>query len=325
MQDAADFSVRTQEQRWLMSGALMARFVFVIAGSALLFVLHWPYPTWLKVVAVAVFVIEGIVAARALRRSTNDEQVRAVSRRLLVIDTVVTAGLVYLFMPLYHDVWAFFLLLVIFGATQDRQAAPIFSALVSIGVILVSYFWPASAPASAPSVFDLIIDILVIAMMAAGVDVVFRALVARSASLAARTDALFEIADTQTTRVAASEAQTERMHKVIDLAVTLMRERELGPLLDRILEATTSTFGFRCGAIMTAERDRQVYAYRSVLGYAPEQMRHLMIREVPFAQAKIKLDQRFQVRPSTYYAPVERQSWHTDPLTCYRPESALLP
>ena len=44
-------------------------------------------------------------------------------RRLLAIDTLVAGGLVFLYLPLYHQVWAFLLLLIIFGSTQDRQAA----------------------------------------------------------------------------------------------------------------------------------------------------------------------------------------------------------
>jgi len=325
MQDAISTSARTQEQRWLMSGALLARFIFIIAGTVLITLLHWPYPTWLKGVAIAVLVIQGAVAARWLQASSTQEQIRALSRTLLVVDMLVTAALVYLFSPLYHDVWAFFLLLVVFGATQDRRVAEIPAAVFSAAVVIASYLWPPYPPSMILSPIDVLIDVSVIALMAAGVDVMYRSIVSRSASLLAQSDAMREIADTQTSRRAESEAQTDRMRKVVELAITLMRERELAPLLDRILEATVQTFGFHCGSILTAERDRQVFAYRSALGYAPEQMRRLMVREVPFAQAYIKLDERFLVRPSAYYAPFERQSWHTDPLSCYRPEAALVP
>ena len=308
-----------------MSGALLARFIFLIGGAVLIAVLAWPYPTWLKVVAIGVLVVQGAIAARSLRASSTEAEVRIIARRLLAIDMIVTGLLVYLFLPMYPDVWAFLLLLVIFGASQDRQAAALATGAVSAAVVTIAHFWPASAPAFPVRTIDLVIQLSVIAMTAAGVDVLYRSLLSRSASLAAQSVQLQQIADAQSTLRAASEAQAERMQKVIELAVTLMRERQLGPLLDRILEATTQTFGFRCGAIMTAERDREVFAYRSVQGYPPDQVRRLMVREVPFAQASLKLDQRFLVRPSAYYAPVERQSWHTDPLTCYHPEAALLP
>jgi hypothetical protein len=325
MQDDRSPTIRAQEQRWLMSGALLARFIFLVVGTALLAVLPWPYPTWVKVLAVAVLALQGAIAARSLRGASTEEHVRAVSRRLLAIDTVVTATLVYLYLPIYHEVWAFMLLLVVFGSTQDRGAAAGVTGTVSAAVLVASYLWPASRSAAPQTGGDVLIEVSIIAMMSAGIDVMYRSIVSRSATLAAQSVELQEIAETQTSARAASEAQAERMHKVIELAVTLMRERQLGPLLDRILEATTQTFGFRCGAIMTAERDREVFAYRSVKGYPPDQLRRLMVREVPFAQANLKLDPRFLVSPSAYYAPVERQSWHTDPLTCYRPEAALLP
>ena len=325
MQDPHTAPVRAHEQRWLMSGALLARFIFLVVGSVLIVVLQWPYPTWLKAAAIGVFVVEGALASRSLSASTSEAEVRSIARWLLAVDTAVTALLVYLFLPLYHDVWAFLLLLVIFGSSQDRQAAPLLVAAASMAVLIGADLRPASGPAGATPVIDLAIELSIIAMAAAGVDVMYRSLVSRSASLAQRTAEFQEAADAQSSLRAASDAQAERMQKVIELAIILMRERELGPLLDRILEATMQTFGFRCGAIMTAERGRQVFAYRSVQGYPPEQSRRLMVREVPFAQANLKIDPRFLVRPSAYYAPVERQSWHTDPLTCYRPEAALLP
>lgn len=325
MQDDKPTSVRTQEQRWLMSGVLLARFIFLIVGTVLLALLRWPYPTALKVAAITILAVQGVVAARSLSGSSTEDQIRRVSRWLLALDLLITALLVYLYAPLYHEVWAFLLLLIVFGSTQDRQAAALITGTVSCGVVLATYFWPASPPEVPFRSMDLIVELAIIIMTTAGVDVIYRSVVSRSASLAAQSAHLTEVADAQFSLRAASEAQAERMAKVIELAVTLMRERQLGPLLDRILDATTQTFGFRCGAIMTAERDRQVFAYRSVRGYEPDQMRRLMVREVPFAQANLKLDPRFLVRPSAYYSPVERQSWHTDPLTCYRPEAALLP
>jgi uncharacterized protein YigA (DUF484 family) len=251
--------------------------------------------------------------------------VRGVSRRLLAIDTLVTGTLVYLYLPLYHDAWAFLLLLVVFGSTQDRHVAAFASGLTSAVVIVAAYFWPAVPPTHPTPLVDIAIDLAVLGMMTVGIDVLYKAVTSRSATLVAESAQLAQLAEAQSTLRAASEAQAERMHKVIELVVTLMRERELGPLLDRILDATAQTFGFRCGAIMTSERDREVFAYRSVRGYPADQTRRLMVREVPYAQANLKLDPRFQVRPNVYYAPVERQSWHTDPLTCYRPEAALLP
>jgi len=319
MQDAS-VSAGTDEQRSLMSGWLLARFISLVAGTVLIIILHWPYPNWLKAVAIGAFVVQGALAARWLQAASTAAQVRTVSRTLLVFDLIVSAALIYLFLPVYHDVWAFFLLLVMFGAIQDRKGAAIPTAIVSAGVVVISYFWPAYPSTPTVSPVDIAIDVVVIGLVATCVDVMYRSIVTQSASVAA----LREIADEQTTQRAASDQQAAQMRKLVELANTLMRERELGPLLDRILDATLKTFGFRCGAILTAERDRQVFAYRAVVGYPPEQLRRLAVREVPFAQTSIKMDPRFSVRPSAYYAPVERQSWHTDPGSCYRPEAVMV-
>jgi uncharacterized protein YigA (DUF484 family) len=324
MQDQST-DARAQEQRWLMSGALLARFIFVIAGTGLIVALPWPYPTWIKIAGVAIWVVQGVIAAQALRGAVTENDVRQIARWLLAVDTAVTATMVYLFMPMYHDAWAFLLLLIVFGSTQDRQAAALVTGAVSVGVIVLAYLFPASPQILPMGPADLIMDLTVVGMMTAGIDVLYRAITSRSTSLAKESAQLQEIAQAQSALRAASDAQAARMQKVIELVVTLMRERELGPLLDRILDATMQTFGFRCGAIMTSERDREVFAYRSVRGYPPDQTRRLMVREVPFAQSNLKLDPRFVVRPSVYYAPVERQAWHTDPLTCFRPEAAMMP
>ena len=307
-----------------MSGALLARFIFLVVGTALLLVMRWPYPVWLKAIAILIFTVDGALASRSLNASSSAEEVKRLSRWLLAVDTTVTALLVYLYLPLYHDVWTFMLLLIVFGSTQDPRAAAFLTATVAMVVVIGADYWPASGPVRTTAPIDLAIEVAVIAMSAAGVEIMYRSL-SRGASVAKSASAPNAALDAQTSVRLASDAQAERMQKVIDLAIILLRERELAPLLDRILEATMQTFGFRCGAIMTAERGRQVFAYRSVRGYPPEQQRRLMVREVPFAQMQLKIDPRFLVRPSAYYAPVERQSWHTDPLTCFQPEAALLP
>jgi uncharacterized protein YigA (DUF484 family) len=316
-------SLQAYERRSLFSGALLARFIFIVAGAVLMAIFPWPYPAWLKVAAVALWALQGIVAARALRTAHSEQSVRRISRALLAVDTAVTAAVAYLYLPLYHDAWAFMLLLIVFGSTQDRQAAAIVTGCVAALVIAAAHYFPATAPTALVTPVDLIMQLSVVALMTTGIEVLYRTFSTRSAALAARSEELRHVADEQTALRAASDADADRMRQVIELAVSLLRERELGPLLDRILDATTQTFGFRCGAILTAERERKVYAYRSVRGYGADQTRRLMLREVPFAQAALKLDPRFAVRPHVYYAPVERQSWHTDPLTCFRPESAL--
>jgi uncharacterized protein YigA (DUF484 family) len=309
----------------MLSSALLVRLMLVIGAAFVIFALPWPYPTWLKVVPLAIWGAQQFIAARSLRLATTSDDVKNISRWLLAIDTIVSAAVTYLYIPMYHDVWAFMLVLVIFGSTQDRRVAPIVSGAAASAVILGSWYRPASPPLEQVSPWTIAIDLAVIWMIAIGMDLFLRAIWDRSQSLAVESAQMKDIAAGQAALREASEAQTGRMQRVIELAVTLMRERELGPLLDRILDATTQTFGFRCGAIMTAERDREVFAYRSVRGYAADQTRRLMVREVPFAQSNLKLDTKFQIRPSVYYAPVERQSWHTDALTCYRPELALLP
>ncbi|HXW77118.1 MAG TPA: hypothetical protein VEJ20_06895, partial [Candidatus Eremiobacteraceae bacterium] len=324
MQDSTSLLTSIQ-QRSMLSGVLLARFWFIVLGAAIIVILPWPHPTWIKILAIALWLVQGAVAARALRHAQSDESVRRVSRALLVVDTAVCALVAYLYMPLYHDAWAFLIVLIVFGSTQDRRAAAIGTGIATAAVILADYYIPASKPVFPFRPSELTIDLAVVVMMSAGISIVYRAVASRSIALAQQGVQMQQLEQAQSALRTASEAQTQRIKRVIELAVTLMRERELGPLLDRILEATMQEFGFRCGAIMTAERDREVYAYRSVQGYPAEQTRRLMVRQVPFAQIALKLDPHFLVRPSAYYAPVERQSWHTDPLTCYRPEAALLP
>jgi uncharacterized protein YigA (DUF484 family) len=318
-------SLHTTLQRTLMSGALLTRFVFVLVGAVLIAALPWPYGPWPKVAALTLWILLGVAAARALRIANTEAAIKTVSRALLTLDTLLGAAIIYCYMPIYHDAWAFVLFGIVFGSTQDRSIAAIATGCSAAAVVIASYFFPASPPAVAFTGTELAIDLSVIVMMTTGIVLFYRSWrdghdAARNGTSSGATGA----PDKPVLRDVL-EIRAERMQKVVELAVTLVRERELGPLLDRILDVTTQTFGFRCGAIMTAERDREVFAYRSVRGYGPEQTRRLMVREVPFAQANIKLDPRFLIRGCAYYAPVERQSWHTDPLACYRPEAALLP
>lgn len=313
------------DERRMLSSALLVRLMLVAAASVVMLVLPWPYPGWLKALPIAVWFAQGFWTASNLRAAKDAADVRRLSRWLLAVDTVSASAVAYLYLPLYHDVWAFMLVLIVFGSTHDRRIAPIATGIAATAVIVGGWLRPASPPPIAVQPRDIAIDVVVVWMIAIGMELFLRSLWDRGQSLAAESAKLKTFATNETALRTAADMQTAHMQRVVELVVTLMRERELGPLLDRILEATTQTFGFRCGAIMTAERDREVFAYRSVRGYAPEQTRRLMVREVPFAQASLKTDPRFQVRPSVFYAPVERQSWHTDPLTCYRPESALLP
>src|SRR5579863_4399877 len=325
MQQDPDSTNQFIEQRRMLSSALLVRFVLVIVGVVVLAVLPWPYPFWVKIPPVAIWALQGIIAARALRRAATGDDVRRISRWLLVVDASVSAIVTYLYMPLYHDVWAFMLVLIVFGSTQDRRVAPLALGALITALILGAWLVPATPPVESVRGSTIAVDLTVVWMVAIGMELFMRSLWSRSQSLAAESAQMKDLAAGQAALREASEAQAGRMARVIELSVTLMRERELGPLLDRILDATMQTFGFRCGAIMTSERDREVFAYRAVRGYPPDQLRRLMIREVPFAQASLKLEQRFQIKPSVFYAPVERQSWHTDPLTCFRPEHAMLP
>jgi transcriptional regulator with GAF, ATPase, and Fis domain len=325
MQDYRPADNQAIDQRRMLSSALLVRFILLVGATIVIATLPWPYPLWMKAVPIAIWTLQGIVTSRSLPSASTPHDVRIISRWLLGVDTLVAAAVTYLYIPLYHDVWAFMLVLIIFGSTQDRRMAPIVTGAVMTAVIVAAWQYPASRPASVVNPWNIAIDIAVVWMVAVGMELFLRAIWDRSLSLAAESAQMKSAASAQAALRVASEAQAEHMQRVIELAVTLMRERELGPLLDRILDATTQTFGFRCGAIMTAERDREVFAYRSVRGYAADQTRRLMVREVPFAQASLKTDVKFQLRPSVFYAPVERQAWHTDPLTCFRPELALLP
>jgi GAF domain-containing protein len=139
----------------------------------------------------------------------------------------------------------------------------------------------------------------------------------RNQALAKRSQELTRAAEVEEAMLAETRAQAATLRKVVELSVTLMRERDLGSLLDRILEATINAFGFRCGSILVADRDRETYRYSAVRGYPAAVELMLRHREVAFAQVDLKMDKRFSVRPWVFYAPVERQSWYTDPALVY--------
>ena len=148
---------------------------------------------------------------------------------------------------------------------------------------------------------------------ALNVSLLVREIDERNAALVRRGQELAKAAMVEEAMLAETRAQAATLRKVVELSVTLMRERELATLLDRILEATIKAFGFRAGSILVADRDREAYQYKAVRGYSADVAMLLRHREVAFAQVDLKMDKRFQVRPSVFYAPVEQQTWFTDP------------
>ncbi|HLW37793.1 MAG TPA: GAF domain-containing protein [Candidatus Eremiobacteraceae bacterium] len=312
------FRTPVDEARWLESSVLKSRLLSVGVGAVLFVALPWPYPRWLQGAFVIAWLVQGLLAAYFVRRATEVWQVRWSGRILLALDSAELAVVVFLYMPLLPDVWISMLVLILWAGVRERLAGAASVAALTSALLVLSYVLrpPEAAPESFPS--RLLFDLSLTWLCVLAVRLLVRSASLRSEALAVQREKLEKAAALEAEMRVHADSQAATIKKVTELAVSLLRERQLEALLDRMLDVTMQSFGFRAGAILVGEREREAYVYRALRGYPPQADALLRKRQVPFALAELKLDKRFAVRPSVYYAPAERQTWYTDPEMCYR-------
>ena len=314
------FRTSVDEARWLESSVLKSR-LLTIGVSVLIFAtLPWPYSRWLQAAVVVVWLVQGIVAAGVVRRATTVAQIAWSGRILLALDTLVLTVPVLLYLPLLPEVWIAMLIPIMWGGVRERLAGAAGVAAWATLIVLVAFAFHLIAPEGEPQAGRLVFDISVIWLSVLAIRQLVRAVALRNLALAAQREKLEKAYGGQAEMRQRADMQAATLKKVTELAVNLLRERRLDALLDRMLDVTMQSFGFSAGAILIAERETESYAYSVVRGYPPQADELLRKRRIPFALADLKMDKRFAIRPSVYYAPAERQTWYTDPELCFYPD-----
>jgi uncharacterized protein YigA (DUF484 family) len=312
------FRTPVDEARWLESSILKSRLLSIGVGALLFLALPWPYPRWLQGAIVLLWLTQGIIAAHFVRRAKTVGQIRWSGRILLALDAVVLGAVVFLYMPLLPDAWIGMLIVIMWAGVRERlPGAASVAALTSV-LLVISYLFRPPEPSPEPLPSRLFFDLSLTWLCVLAVQLLVRGVALRSEALASQREKLEKAAAAQSEMRVHSDMQAATIKKVTELAVSLLRERQLDALLDRMLDVTLQSFGFRAGSILVSEREREAYVYRALHGYPAVSDALLRKRQVPFAVAELKLDKRFAIRPSVYYAPIERQTWYTDPEMCYR-------
>ena len=294
------------------AGVLRVRIITLFIAMAVAVNLPNSTPWWVRPGAFAVAFLAGLVASVINGRAKDVRTIRWTARAVLVIDFIALASLVLAYESLYPATWVGLVVFTAIAAARERYVGALATGFAGTVVILISNILHI-APQSNSIYTGLLFQVAVLWLNALNVSLLVREIDERNAALVRRGQELAKAAMVEEAMLAETRAQAATLRKVVELSVTLMRERELATLLDRILEATIKAFGFRAGSILVADRDREAYQYKAVRGYSADVAMLLRHREVAFAQVDLKMDKRFQVRPSVFYAPVEQQTWFTDP------------
>jgi len=308
------------EARWLESSVLKSRLLTIGVAALIFAALPWPYSRWLQAAILVVWLVQGIVAATFVRRATTASQVMWSGRILLALDTLTLTVPVLLYMPHLPEVWIAMLIPIMWGGVRERLAGAASVAALATVVIFIASALHLIAPAGVPQFGRILFDVSIIWLSVLAIRQLVRAVALRNEALAAQREKLETAYGAQAEMRMRADTQAATLKKVTELAVSLLRERQLDQLLDRMLDVTMQSFGFRAGAILVAERETESYAYSVVRGYPAPADELLRKRHIPFALADLKMDKRFAIRPSVYYAPAERQTWYTDPEICYHPD-----
>lgn len=311
------FRRSVEDARWLESSILKSRLVTIGVAAIMFAVLPWPYPRALQLAILAVWLIQGIAVACVVRAATQVSQIRLAGAVLLLLDTLTLIVPVVLYLPRLPEAWISMLVPLMWGGVREGTLGA--SGVASIATLLLSlavvFHW--MAPAGEPQLGRFLFDVAVVWLTVLAVSHLVRGVGMRSETLVSQQEKLEKALRAQEEMRARADTQAATLRKVTELAVSLLRERQLDLLLDRMLDVTLQSFGFRAGSILIAERESESYAYRVVRGYPPSTDQVIRARRVPFALAELKLDKRFAIRPSVFYAPAERQTWYTDPEACY--------
>lgn len=293
------------------AGVLRVRIITLFIAMAVAAGLPNSIPWWVRPVAFAVAFLAGLVASVINGRAKDVQTIRWTARAVLVIDFIALASLVLAYESQYPVTWVGLVVFTAIAAARERYIGALATGVAGTIVILISNILHLAQTSYVYS--GLLFQIAVLWLNALNVSLLVREIDERNAALVRRGQELAKAAMVEEAMLAETRAQAATLRKVVELSVTLMRERELATLLDRILEATIKAFGFRTGSILVADRDREAYRYSAVRGYGADVAMLLRHREVAFAQVDLKMDKRFAVRPSVFYAPVEQQTWFTDP------------
>jgi GAF domain-containing protein len=315
------FRRSVEEARWLESSILKSRLLTIGAAAVAFAVLPWHYSRWLQAGILVVWLAQGIVAATIVSRATTARQIRIAGATLQALDTLVLCVPVVLYLPTLPEVWIGFLVPLIWGGVRERILGAAIVALLGTAVLTAALFLHWMAPAGEPQLGRYIFDVTILWLCVLAISHFVRGVTFRSEALASQQERLEVALRSQEEMRARADVQASTLKKVTELAVSLLRERQLNALLDRMLDVTIQSFGFRAGAILIAERENESYVYTAIQGYAQRGAQELTQRRVPFALTELKMDKRFAIRPSVYYAPVERQTWYTEPSYCYDPDA----
>jgi len=294
---------------------LRVRLITVFIGTAIAFSLPVSSPEWVKPAAIAFWLVGTLVAYYINGRTKSETVIRWTARALLVVDFIALSAFVLAYEKLFPATWVGLVVFTAIAASRERYAGALISGAAGTIIIVIEHITNPSADTSLA--VNMFFQIAVLWLNVLNVGLLVREIDERSQALLKRGEELSRAAAVEESMLAETKAQASTLRKVVELSVTLMRERELGTLLDRILEATINAFGFRAGSILVADRDRAAYRYSAVRGYPPHVELMLRHREVAFAQIDLKLDKRFAIRPWVFYAPAEKQSWYTDPALVY--------
>ena len=314
---------RLEERRSIELEMLRGRTIAAIIASTLVLILPWPAAGALRPLPIIAWFSAGLFAHLYVKRARDLTRIRLITHLLVSFDIGSSILLVYLYWPTVAAAWAAMLALIVYAATRQRELGAAITGVLTTLLLFAGYVFHRSGIVGEQAALNLLAQVAFTWLTVLMTGMLVRATVARTDMLAAQRASLETAVASESTKRADSEAQADTLRRVVELAVTLLRERELDALLDRVLDVTLRTFGFRCGGILVAQREREVFAYRTVSGYTDSVARRLLEREVSFASVEIKLDNRFCIAPSVYYVPVERQTWHVDPELCYRPERAI--
>lgn len=312
------FRTPVDEARWLESSVLKARLLTIAIATVLFAALPWQHSMWLKAALVLAWFVQGVVAATFVRRAITVQQILWSGRILLALDTLVVAVPVLLYLPDMPEVWVALLIPVLWGGVRERLVGSMAIAGLASLVLVVAFLFHRIAPTSEPQWGRFLFDVSMVWLTVLAIRQLVRAVTLRNDALTSQREKLETAYQGQAEMRARSEKQAATLKKVTELAVSLLRERNLDALLDRMLDVTMQSFGFRAGSILVAERETESYLYSVVRGYPTHVDALLRKRRVPFALAELKMDKRFAIRPSVYYAPLERQTWYTDPEICYQ-------
>src|SRR5271166_449129 len=294
------------------ASVLRVRIITLFIALAVAVTMPASKPEWVRPAAFIVAFLVGLVASYVNGRAKSIRTLRWTARTVLVVDFISLAALVLAYEHDYPIAWVGLVVFTAIAAARERYIGALATGVAGTLVILISDFLHIVPPSTNP-VSGVLFQVAVLWLNALNVSLLVREIDERNQALIARSQELSKAAMVEEEMLAETRAQAATLRKVVELSVTLMRERELATLLDRILEATIKAFGFRAGSILVADRDREAYRYSAVRGYGSDVAMLLRHREVAFAQVDLKMDKRFAVRPSVFYAPVEQQTWFTDP------------